>query len=488
MTGFAHDIAGGSGKLVVTQVQSPNFVHGSTGWRIAKDGSAEFHSVILPSGSGGATIYFASSAPASPNVGDLWYNTAAGLEVSQWNGSAWVAYQIGTGAIANSSITNSLLNASVTARSIGGITTTIAGTAPASPVAGDIWIDSAAGYQLSQWNGTSWVAITWTATNVISAGTISGSLIQANTITASLLAAGIIYAGIVNGTTITGAQLIADGTSGNVLAFTGTPSSSNLLASISPASGTYAGAGYIPGIGVYSGLNNPYIQLYVEGTSPNQLPVILLYPNRTNDNPASITLDIGNIGLANEYVETYWNGPTVNQQTDGARIRQYSSSQDKTIPAAGDLAYHDAAGTDHTYLSWSAAGTQLIGTVQGVSPSTGTVATPATAAGWVSVGLGASWTNRGGSFPPFRVKRLAENNMLMINGQMSAGTKTDGTKIATFGTGYIPSMIQQVNVTATQGGSGTFSPLFEIDTSGNVFCYGCGSATFVSVNAMIPLD
>lgn len=410
MAGFSHDIAGGNGNLVVTSVQSPNFVHGVSGWRIARDGSAEFHSISLPSGSGGATIYFASSAPASPNAGDLWYDTANGLQVSQWNGTAWTAYQLGTNAIANGAIT------------------------------------------------------------------------------AALIQAGTIVAGIVDGTTIMGAQVIADGTSGDFLAFTGTPASNNLLASISPASGSYAGAAYVPGIGVYSGPGQPYIQIYVEGTSPNIVPVIFLAPNRANDNPASITLDIGNLGLANEYVETYWNGPTVTQQGDGARIRQYSSSQDKTIPAAGDLAYHDAAGTDHTYLSWSAAGTALVGTVQGVNAGTGTVASPAAAAPWVSVGMGNGWVNRGSGYPPFRVKLLAEKNRLAINGQMTAGTKADGTVIATFGGSYTPAYTQQVTVTGNLAAAGNYDPLLIINTSGQVICYGCSATTYVAVNASIPLD
>jgi hypothetical protein len=100
MTGFQHDVAGGDGNLVITSLRSPNFVHGVSGWQISKNGSAEFQDVILPGGTG-VTVTFAATAPAGPAVGDLWYNTSAGLEVSQWNGSAWVAYQIGVGALAS---------------------------------------------------------------------------------------------------------------------------------------------------------------------------------------------------------------------------------------------------------------------------------------------------------------------------------------------------------------------------------------------------
>lgn len=43
MSGFRHEITGGGGNLVIPSVQSPNFVHGSSGWQIAKTGSVEFN-------------------------------------------------------------------------------------------------------------------------------------------------------------------------------------------------------------------------------------------------------------------------------------------------------------------------------------------------------------------------------------------------------------------------------------------------------------
>jgi hypothetical protein len=110
MSGFEHPVAGGGGNLILAAIKSPNFVHGVSGWSIDKNGSAEFQDVILPGGTG-LTVTFAATAPAAPNVGDLWYNTAAGLEVSQWNGSAWVAYQIGAGALAAGIVYAGIVNA-----------------------------------------------------------------------------------------------------------------------------------------------------------------------------------------------------------------------------------------------------------------------------------------------------------------------------------------------------------------------------------------
>ena len=259
MAGFAHDIAGGSGNLVATSVQSPNFVHGVSGWRIAKDGSAEFQDVIIPAGSGGAVVTFASTAPASPHTGDLWYNTAAGLEVSQWDGSAWQPYQFGTGAIANGAITTALIasgavgttqiaSAAITGPLLASAAVGTANIASGAVTATQIAAAAAIlGSQLSAAAGitggqvasgtitagniaagtitateiaagtivSSLIAANAITTGLIAAGAVTATEIAANTITASQLAAGIVYAGIVDATTIKAAQYVASGASGN---------------------------------------------------------------------------------------------------------------------------------------------------------------------------------------------------------------------------------------------------------------------------------
>jgi hypothetical protein len=44
---FRHDVAGGNGNLVAVSMQSPNFVSGSTGWQVTKDGDAEFNNGVF---------------------------------------------------------------------------------------------------------------------------------------------------------------------------------------------------------------------------------------------------------------------------------------------------------------------------------------------------------------------------------------------------------------------------------------------------------
>jgi hypothetical protein len=103
---FKNYILTKGGQLVRTFIRSPNFVHGSTGWTINKDGSAEFHNIILPSGSGGNVIILSASTPSGTGItaGDLWFDLTNG-QVYVWNGASWGNFQYGTGAIANGAVT-----------------------------------------------------------------------------------------------------------------------------------------------------------------------------------------------------------------------------------------------------------------------------------------------------------------------------------------------------------------------------------------------
>ena len=66
---FKHDIAGGNGNLIVSALQSPNFVTEVSGWQIAKDGSAEFNNVTIRGGEviGGITLIY----NGTPSFGNL---------------------------------------------------------------------------------------------------------------------------------------------------------------------------------------------------------------------------------------------------------------------------------------------------------------------------------------------------------------------------------------------------------------------------------
>jgi hypothetical protein len=207
-----------------------------------------------------ATTGFPLVGPATSSTGQLFMAEAV-----------TVTGQIPGQLISASSISQGQVT--FTARQIGGITTTIAATAPLGAVAADLWFNSSANYALSQYDGTTWnlyqfgtgaiaagsitaaqiAAATITAAQ-IAAGTITATQIAAATITASKLAAGIVVAGIVDATTISGATVIADGASGQLLIYSGTPAHGNLIGSWSGVAGTDGFSNTYPaGLGVNQG-------------------------------------------------------------------------------------------------------------------------------------------------------------------------------------------------------------------------------------------
>ena len=118
---------------------------------------------------GGPNVTVGSTAPTSPQTGDLWFNGTAGYQLQRWTGSAWTAYQYGTQAIAAGSVTAALI---------------AAGTITATQIASG----------------------TITATQIASS-TITAGQIATGTLTAGLFQAGIVLAGIINGTTVTGSTI-----------------------------------------------------------------------------------------------------------------------------------------------------------------------------------------------------------------------------------------------------------------------------------------
>ena len=267
MTGWGNPVEGGT-VLRIPAIQSPNFVHGVSGWAIFQDGTAEFNSITLPAGAGGATIFVQGTTPTANHINDLWVDTANANQILTWNGSAWVANQLGTAAI--------------------------------------------------------------------SPGAITASLIAANTITAAQLAAGIIYAGIVNGTTITGATLVADGTSGQILVYSGTPALGNLIASASGALTTDS-FGNVVKQGVYAyGPSSSVAGLFDNGT---QAGIDLVPPGTTHlTSDATIFAKSLNPAAANEQAFMAISSGKESSRNDGA-LQLFSDSADGTALATAKIEF-----------------------------------------------------------------------------------------------------------------------------------------------------
>jgi hypothetical protein len=192
--------------------------------QVASTASAQ--ATATPIAASGGKVSIGNTAPVSPAVDDLWFDGSNGYELKKWSGSAWVAFQFGTNSIAAGAIVAASIAANtITAAQIA------AGTITATQIA----------------------ALTIAAAQ-ITANTITASKIAAHTITVTELQSGIVVAGIVDATTILGATVIADGSSGEILIYSGTPALGNLVASISGAAGTDgSGNPYASGVEIQSG-------------------------------------------------------------------------------------------------------------------------------------------------------------------------------------------------------------------------------------------
>jgi Concanavalin A-like lectin/glucanases superfamily len=251
-------------------------------------------------------------------------------------------------------------------------------------------------------------------TAAVAAGQVSGQLIAADTITANQIAAGIILAGIVNGTTIEGAQVIAYGTSGEVLVYSGAPAVGNLVGSWSAQSGNDAA--------VTGGAGNNYPQGLMVGT-PGASSVTLI-PNSSQ--PFNVTTAVaGTLTAMAQYTSgdssevfpglvgalNLGSGTTAKQTlvatspfatTTGAAMLLESEDDggtDLAVVTFGTVSSPDSSTivftplltlTPYAMVMYSGAAAQVIVTK---TSGSGTIPIPA----GVSVGKGETWGASGGS-------------------------------------------------------------------------------------------
>jgi len=319
------------------------------------------------------------------------------------------AYPEGLG-VSRGQIPGTLLNAAsvpatavnFTARSIGGITTTVAATAPSGALTDDLWIDTASGNAIYQYSGSAWVlyqfgsgsiaansisaaqivANTITASQIaagtitatqIAANTITAAKIAANTITASQLAAGIIYAGIINGTTVNAGTFtgsVFEGTdfiinSSGAFFYSSTPASGNLITSITAAAGTDGfGNAYPAGLTVGT-VADTQLQMYSSAGVGR-----LVFPL----NNAAFTNGLLESGIVGTTGELVLNGPknTVAGFTDFVGV-EYDSSDGISTSATLQIVYNDPTPAAHLYAYAGSSGFVIeSGWITCVLPGTGT--------------------------------------------------------------------------------------------------------------------
>jgi hypothetical protein len=188
--------------------------------------------------------------------------TASGVTV--WVLGAVAAGQVPGQLLAASSVAAQQIAANtITAAQIAANTITAAQIAANTITAGQIAASTITAAQIAA------SAIT---TTQLAANAVTAAKIAANTITAAQIQAGIILAGAVNGTTITGATFIANGSSGEILVYAGTPTSGNLIMSMSAVSGTDTwGNFYGAGLWIYDTGGNSIGLLPGSSTAASQI-------------------------------------------------------------------------------------------------------------------------------------------------------------------------------------------------------------------------
>lgn len=272
--------------LRIPAIQSPNFVHGVSGWAIFQNGSAEFNNITLSGGSlvigaAGQGVFVYSGTPAFGNLivsmasasgSDAFgntYPTGFGVSVGAIPGTLINAGTIGTTQIANNAITTALIAAAAVATANianGAVTTTqIAAAAgilgsqlSASANISGSQLAAAAGITAGQvsFSARGIGGITTSVQSTAPAGAVTGDLwfdtsnnnklnqfasgtwspytfgtnaITAGSITAALIAANTITASQIASGTITATQIAAATITGTLIA-AGTITGTNIAA------------------------------------------------------------------------------------------------------------------------------------------------------------------------------------------------------------------------------------------------------------------
>lgn len=203
---------------------------------------------------------------------------------------------------------------------------------------GEIWYDSGDGMKTYEWNGESWIAY-----QLGTGGLASGVGITEPVIT---------------GGTITGSQFIADGTSGQILGYSGTPAAGNMNVSVSPVAGTDGkGNGYLDGVTVYSGKS--HLQLGVSAS--NDAPAVGMTTGAASEQgTAALYTFPPNVGGSNEFMITWLQGPSSTHDSASAAVVLQSSATDGSSAAYGGLVYNGGV-----IASWDVDGFNISGPLHG---------------------------------------------------------------------------------------------------------------------------
>ena len=190
------------------------------------------------------------------------------------------------------------------------------------------------------------------------------------------------------------------------------PGTGNLLASIAPPGlGTDPYGNPLVGSGftAYDALGSGETRLIFVGPRAISL--------RTGDPSEATHARVGD-NIQGGLLQLEMISPSTTGAADTVELDLNSNNGAGSSVAQGVAVYNDTAATGHTYASWDASGFNIAaGTVNGVTPGTGTLGTPATAETWHSLGSPSAtgYTSNIGQY------RLLPDGDTEIDVQLTAG-------------------------------------------------------------------
>lgn len=189
---------------------------------------------------GGIEVTYSASMPDSAKVGDLWNLTDSG------GTGVLSTYQAVTGYASGAGVAADWQQYQVNGAAI------VAGTVANTQLATDaVAADNIATGAVTQ--------------DAIATGAVTNSALATSAVKTANIASGTSVPGAVDNSTITGAKFVATGTSGDILAYNGTPASGNLITSVSPVDGTDSlSNAFKQGVTVY-GASGSYAQMSSNG-------------------------------------------------------------------------------------------------------------------------------------------------------------------------------------------------------------------------------
>lgn len=449
MSGFQHDIAGGQGNLIATSVQSPNFVTGSAGWQIRKDGSAEFNNGTFRGVITAGGIFFYTGTPALGNL-PIFSVCPPGTTLDPFGNGVVPTVTIGQ-------------------------------------LSGGHWHWDASG-NLDINNNSAQLIATFRPTDqallFYKPGGGLGNLLISLASAAGTDQFGNAYAQGLNVTagTITGAQIVVFGSTGELLVYSGTPATGNLIGSWSALAGTDSHSNsFLDGLTVGTPAAGR-IQLTVNASNEGVLRTLV--PGFTSGALVGFS--------AGTFAQTALQGPahTAAGHTDFCDLNFNSS--DGTSSANLSFFYIDPSGAAHQYGTLDDNGLNILaGSITAAQPGTHTPASPAVPETWHTITVPATGTNVTAITGVARCKFVASPSPAVLVDVRLAFTST-GDWSMTLGSmpaGYYP-LFQRRYPGGLAGTVTTDSAarLFIPATSGALQVLGPNGAGTFDATQLVPLD